>query len=157
MVPPDKQKASGVVPEAPHALSRHWSRKIPLGPSLPESSVSQNFFPVSSCCRGQTDRGRWRDSEETSRADHSGRPSTDRAADSPLPWPFPPEPAPESRGSTRPWSEPARVLKQPVGSNTSMYGIERLLTFTETWTQGSSSVATGGGIQTGAQWVRSKN
>lgn len=39
------------IPEAPHALSLHWSRKIPFGPSFPESSVSQNFLPVSSCCR----------------------------------------------------------------------------------------------------------
>lgn len=37
------------LPEAPHALSLHWSKKIPFGPSFPESSVSQNFLPVSSC------------------------------------------------------------------------------------------------------------
>ena len=44
------------LPEAPQALSLHWSRKIPLGPSFPESSASQNFLPVSSCC-GRTGGG----------------------------------------------------------------------------------------------------
>ena len=46
-----KDNPDAWVPEAPHALSLHWSRKIPFGPSFPESSASQNFLPVSSCCR----------------------------------------------------------------------------------------------------------
>lgn len=52
-----KQIPGRQIPEAPHALSLHWSRKIPFGPSFPESSVSQNFLPVSSCCR---DTRQWR-------------------------------------------------------------------------------------------------
>lgn len=48
-----------LLPEAPHALSLHWSKKIPFGPSFPESSVSQNFLPVSSCyVKHRTQRGR---------------------------------------------------------------------------------------------------
>lgn len=47
-----------LLPEAPHALSLHWSKKIPLGPSFPESSVSQNFLPVSSCYRRQRTKKR---------------------------------------------------------------------------------------------------
>lgn len=40
------------LPDVPQALSRHWSpRNIPFGPSLLDSSVSQNFLPGKSCCK----------------------------------------------------------------------------------------------------------
>lgn len=46
------REARARLPDVPQALSRHWSpRNIPFGPSLLDSSVSQNFLPGKSCCK----------------------------------------------------------------------------------------------------------
>ena len=100
-------------PEAPQALSLHWSRKIPLGPSLLESSDSQNFFPGSSCCRTRRERGESSHHENTAEptlSSTSRQPPAPTPAlaltPSPLPWLSPPAPGPGNHGSVHPWTAP---------------------------------------------------